>query len=229
MHTPLRNKRTTGFKRYCASLILFAVISSSLAIAQVKIDVKTSLKHKEEARLAKAGLVAYLKQSEWAEVVNFGEQYAVWIENYHYKIRGNDIRFELDLELRTKVEIGSGKLLKTSHVVDTVDMAEVAELKTFEARELNRIVAKQLTKSGKLKGLTSALGTAASTQGVPGVSAVLETGLKYFGLDLNAEYTADEAIIGMVLGSTLIVELRSMIDEIENVDKNSDKEPGEED
>jgi hypothetical protein len=106
----------------------------------------------------------------------------------------------------------------------TEELGDVTEFSNT-TQQMNRIVEKQLIKSGKLKPLVSAVGTVTTAAtSVPGVSTILEKGLKLFGIDLNAEYTADDAIIGMVLGSTLIAELKTMIDEIEEVENESDNE-----
>ena len=189
-------------------------VNADTARPPIKIDIKTALAVKEKSKLAKAGLIAYLKQSDWAKVVNFGEDYAVWLEKFQRRLRGNTILFQLDLELRTRADIGIGKLIITRHVADTVDLSEVAELRTFEERELCRLVEKKLASRGKLKSLVPTVVGAVTGLVLPGPGTLIQGGLKHLGSELDKEYTADEAIEGMVVGATLITELKAMLDAV---------------
>ncbi len=184
------------------------------ASVPIKLDIKTALAVKEKSKLAKAGLIAYLKQSDWAEVVNFGEKYSVWIENFRRKLRGNTIQFQLDLELRTQADLGIGRLLVTRHIADTVDLSESAELRTFEEREVYRLVEKKLASRGKLKSLVPTVVGAVAGVALPGPGTLIQNGLKYLGPELEGKYTADEAVEGMVIGATLVTELKAMLDTV---------------
>lgn len=180
----------------------------------VKLDIKTGIGDKEKSKLAKAGLIAYLKQSDWAEVVNFGETYAVWIENFQRKLRGNSILFQLDLELRTRADIGPGKLLMTRHIADTVDMSEMTDLKTFQDRELYRLIEKKITSRFSLKSLVPTVVGAAAKVGLPGPGALVQGGLSHFGAAMERQCTSDEAVEGMVLGATLVTHTKVMLNEV---------------
>lgn len=193
--------------------------NADTARAPIKLDIKTALAVKEKSKLAKAGLIAYLKQSDWAKVVNFGEDYSVWIENFRRKLRGNTIQFQLDLELRTQADIGIGKLIVTSHIADTVDLSGVAELKTFEERELYRLIEKKLASRGKLKSLVPTVVGAVAGVALPGPGTLIQNGLKYLGPELEGKYTADEAVEGMVVGATLVTELKAMLDAAQTLKK----------
>lgn len=184
---------------------LLACISAS----QLKIDLKTPLEDKEKLKLAKAGLGAFLRQAEWAHVVNVGEDYSVWIKNLKRKFKGNVLHFELDLEIKTAADLTSGKLISSRHIKDSVDLAAAAELKTFENREMNKLVEEQLKKNNKLKPVTAVIGAATS---LPVAGGIVENGLKYFGVDLESDYTPDQAIEGMTLGAVMMIHLKEMID-----------------
>jgi hypothetical protein len=180
----------------------------------VKLDVKTGLGDKEKSKLAKAGLIAYLKQTDWAEVVNLGETYALWIENCRQKLRGNSILFELDLELRSRADIGPGRLLATRHIADTVDMSDLTDLKTFQERELFRLIEKKLSKRISLKSLISIVGGAAARVAIPGPGTLIQGGLNNFSKALEKQCTADEAVEGMVIGAVLVTQTKGMLNDV---------------
>lgn len=180
------------------------------AFSQIKIDIKTPMEDKEKLRLAKAGLGAYLRQAEWAEVVNFGEEYSVWIKDLKRKFKGNILYFDVKLELRTRADLGVGDLVSERTIRDTIDLGAIASNTTFEEREVLVLVGQQLQKNNKYKPLPMVLG---SVTHVPLAGPVLEQGLKYLGVDLESNFTPDQAVEAMVLGAVLISNLKDMIDE----------------
>ena len=190
--------------------LLYAIsLLACISTAQLKIDLKTPLEDKEKLKLAKAGLGAFLRQAEWAQVVNVGEDYSVWIKNLKRRFKGNILHFELDLEVKTAADLTSGKLLSARHIRDSVDLSVVAELKTFEKREMNKLVEEQLKKNNKFKPVTAVIGTATS---LPVAGGIVEQGLKYLGVDLESGYTPDQAVEGMTLGAVMMIHLKEMID-----------------
>ncbi len=190
--------------------LLYAIsLLACISTAQLKIDLKTPLEDKEKLKLAKAGLGAFLRQAEWAQVVNVGEDYSVWIKNLKRKFKGNVLHFELDLEVKTAADLTSGKLLSARHIRDSVDLSVVAELKTFEKREMHKLVEEQLSKNNKFKPVTAVIGTATS---LPVAGGIVEQGLKYLGVDLESGYTPDQAVEGMTLGAVMMIHLKEMID-----------------
>lgn len=197
---------------FIAAFYLIQIASS----AQIKIDVKTPQEDKEKLRFAKAGLGAYLRQAEWAEVVNIGEDYSVWIKNLKRRFVGNVLHFTVTLEVRTTADIGSGKLLSGRTITDTIDLSSLGSKTTFEEREIIGHVEEQIQKNNKYKPLPLVLGTAT---GVPIAGPIVEKGLKYIGVDLEAEVTPDQAIESMVLGAVLIVNLKEMLDELQQLEQ----------
>jgi hypothetical protein len=175
----------------------------------VTIDVKTPMRDKEQLKLAKAGLVGYLRQVDWATIVNFGEDYAAVIQNLRRRLKGDSLIFSVEIELRTAVDLGSGTLLEKRTIRDTVDLSPLSRGRTFEEREVRLLVEEEVFKNSKYKPIEVALST---VSGVPIAGAVIAQGLKYVGVELNAKLTADEAVEAMVLGAGLFVNLKDMID-----------------
>lgn len=190
-------------------LCLAIFLAASFSAAQLKIDLKTPVEDKDKLKLAKAGLGAFLRQAEWASVVNVGEDYSVWVKNIKRRFKGNVLHFELDLEIRTAADLTSGKLVSARHLKDSVDLSVAAELKTFEAREMNKLVEEQLTKNNKYKPVSAVVGTVSS---VPVAGGLVEKGLEYLGVDLESKFTPDQAIEGMTLGAVMMIQLKEMID-----------------
>ena len=187
------------------AIFLLACVST----AQLKIDLKTPVEDKEKLKLAKAGLGAFLRQADWAHVVNVGEDYSVWVKNLKRRFKGNILHFELDLEIKTAADLTSGKPVSARHIKDSVDLAAAAELKTFEAREMNKLVEEQLKKNNKYKPVSAVVGTVTN---VPVAGGIVEKGLEYFGVDLESKFTPDQAIEGMTLGAVMMIHLKEMID-----------------
>lgn len=192
-----------------AGIFAAALLLTVGAAAQIKIDLKTPVNDKEKLKLAKAGLGAYLRQVEWAKVVNVGEDYSVWVKNLKRRFKGNVLHFEVDLELKTAADLGSGKPVSARHMKDSVDLSEATNLKTFEEREMSDLVAKQLTKNNKFNPVSTIIGTATN---VPLVGTVVQKGLEYLGVELESKFTPGQAIEAMTLGAVLIVTLKEMID-----------------
>jgi hypothetical protein len=191
--------------------LVFGLFAFALVQAQTKIDIKTPVEDKDKLKLAKAGLAAYLQQADWASIVNFGEDYSVWIKNLKRRFKGNVLMFEVDLELKTTADISTGTLISARHLKDTLDLTEAANLKTFESREAYELVEKQLTKNNKYKPITAVVGTATN---VPIAGTVVQQGLKFLGVDVETQYRPDQAIEAMVLGAILVTNLKEMLDAV---------------
>jgi len=196
-------------------LIAFCLIAPA-ALCQYKIDLKTPAGDKEKLRLAKAGLGSYLRQAEWAKVVNFGEDYSVWIKDLKRKFQGNVLHFDVTLEIRTTADIGSGDLLSARTIRDTIDLTEIGTKTTFEEREIIIQVEKQLQKNNKYKPLPVVLGV---VTGIPFAGPILQKGLKFLGVDLQAAVSPDQAVESMILGAVLISNLKEMIDQLPPLEK----------
>ena len=199
-------KTKTALKIVLTAGVIFWTVE-----AQTKIDVKTPTAEKDKLKIVKAGLKAYLDQSDWAKVVNLNEDYSVVLRNYARKVKGNLVAFSLDLELRTGSVLGSGKLISAKHFEDTLDLSEAARLQTVEEREMEHFVSEQLTKNQKYK---VGLDAAGALTGVPFASVLVEKGLKLFGVELQGKYRVDQAVEGMVMGVLLMGELKPMIEGI---------------
>ena len=181
----------------------------------IKIDVKTAWDEKDKLKLVKAGLKTYLKQSEWAELVNLNADYAVWLTKLRRKVHGNTIFIELNIELKTPSTLGTGILLEQRHVKDTLDLEEVVGLSTIEEREIYQLIMKQLAKREMPKTLVLAVGGAVAAVTLPGVGTLVKNGLAQLGTELEAKYRADQAVEAMVVGAVLITEVKDMVDSVQ--------------
>jgi len=188
----------------CISLPLCAI---NLAGAQVKLDIKTPLEQKPQERVVKAGLIAYLKQSEWARVVKIGEDFSVWILNYQRRLKGDTLMYNLELEVRTAAMITRGKLIATRHISDTVDLAWSESHDTFEGRDIEQSIERKLKMNGNVLTSLPAL------LGFPHLAliSIIHNGLKNFGDDLKSTYVLDQAVEGMVVGAKLMKEVKEML------------------
>ncbi len=183
--------------------ILFSALT--LSAQQVKLDVKTGLGDKSRLKVVKAGLIAFLKQSTWAKVVEFGEDYSLWITNYQAVPKGNQMKVDIDLELRSPAMMSKGKLIESIHVSSNLDFTEIRSGKlTFEQEKMFAAVEKQLKTSGNIKELTVGLATTASNAYAPGSGTMGKNFLEFFGADLGGKYSNTDALEGLFVGSAIL-------------------------
>ncbi len=96
------------------SILLFPLQSS--AFQKTYFDVKTKFSEKTDLTVAKNSAIIILRQSDWAGVKEYGEDYSLWLRNYEKRKSGDRITVSLDVEIRTPALVRSGKLLKSSRV-----------------------------------------------------------------------------------------------------------------
>lgn len=107
-------------KRIC----LIAILSFNFAHAQYLLDVKTSLQEKCDLVLPKAALIANLNMSSWAKVVEFGEQYSIWLTNYETASNEEHTIMELriTIEIRKPSATFRNELLRTIEIDEVIDI-----------------------------------------------------------------------------------------------------------
>ena len=65
-----------------------------------KLDIKTEFKDNSNFKHIKDGLIDLIEADAWGEIVEFGEDYAVWIENYsRYSIDSNIKKITFNLSI----------------------------------------------------------------------------------------------------------------------------------
>lgn len=68
-----------------------------------KLDIKTEFKDNSNFKHIKDGLIDLIEADAWGEIVEFGEDYAVWIENYsRYSIDSNIKKITFNLSITKK-------------------------------------------------------------------------------------------------------------------------------
>jgi hypothetical protein len=200
-------------KYYSIFIITLFCLMVIDAHAVLKLDIKTKMGDKRAFQVAKAGLIAYIKQNgDWAKVVEIKEDYSVWIKNFNKKFSKDSLIISLDLELHTPAMFTEGKLISKVHIIDTIDLANVSKDNTMEDKEMYSLVEKQLQKSGSLQAIAFKLSEGATNVMTAGIAGTfIKNGLSLFGIDMNGDYRADEALMGMAIGSKLFLSLKEML------------------
>jgi len=106
-------------KRYLSLIIfLLLLINFGNIFPQGKIffDVKTKFSEKAELTHIKNALEYRLLNSDWANVTEFGEEFALWLVNYHKTQDDNVSTTELDIEIRKPSLFSEGKLVDEEHI-----------------------------------------------------------------------------------------------------------------
>lgn len=96
--------------------LLGVVHLSAFAQAPPALDVKTAVTQKADFGPAEVGTTVCLANVEWAQVQEFGADYSLWLKNYERIKEGQDVRIEMDVQLRTAATLRSGSRLAERHV-----------------------------------------------------------------------------------------------------------------
>ncbi|GEM_PF-6102234 len=89
---------------------------------QIKFDIKTKVSDKIAMVIFKEGVKLALDKSLWAKVVEFREDYSLWIDEAAYEENNDTIIYFVDFELRTPAFFGHGKHIKSFQLTDTIPM-----------------------------------------------------------------------------------------------------------
>ena len=90
-------------------------------INNYKFDVKTKFSEKMDVTGAKNGLISYIENAEWCDVVYTKEDYSIWIKNTKRITKDNNVTVTFDLELRTPAFLTEGDLIKSKTMTITYD------------------------------------------------------------------------------------------------------------
>jgi hypothetical protein len=96
-----------------------AAAYSAHAQEKLKLDVKTKLLEKPGVTAIKNGTVLLVMQSEWAEISEFNEDYALWLRNPKRETHGDSVTLTLDMELRSPSLFSEGDLLDSERITVT--------------------------------------------------------------------------------------------------------------
>lgn len=109
-----------NFRLLISTLLLSTIVFTS-SYSQIKFDVKTLMDEKIQLKFVKLAVINYLQNSDWAKVVEFGENYSLWLTNLQRVNFGDSIKSEFDIQLRTPALISHGKHIMTKHISVTYD------------------------------------------------------------------------------------------------------------
>lgn len=144
--------------------LLFFLAFPAHAQEPVAIDVKTAATAKADVAPAEVGTTVCLVQSEWATVREVGEDYSLWLKRYERIKEGQDVRVEMDVELRTPAMIRSGSLI-AERPVSAVLPGPGEEPSPSLRKRLDDFEAFRKALTGKLADAADAVRTEAMTLG----------------------------------------------------------------
>lgn len=136
-------------RRAILSVLLFSLIAllphPPSAAGQYDLDVKTRFEEMARLRSVKQGVKAILEDQAWASVVEFGEDYSLWLTDLDRRHRGEYLHVDLTVALRTPAMLGTGEHIDAERVQlryhweqmrsraqDLPDLESVAESKAEE-------------------------------------------------------------------------------------------------
>jgi hypothetical protein len=174
----------------------------------VKLDVKTTVAEKRALGIAKAGLIAALKNSNWAQVVEFGEDRAVWLKRLERSQSGTVVTLSVDLEIREPRAIGEGRLVSSRRVTASYDTAFANGLTDAERRARLDLESERMMQA-------LAVGLAAGTMRlvIPEVGnrLLIKRVTDNVAADLERPPTIEEVVESMAVGASTLQALRAML------------------
>jgi hypothetical protein len=107
-------------RRSVLSSLLFSLIALLLsppaAAAQYDLDVKTRSEEMVRLQTVKQGMKLTLEDQPWASVVEFGEDYSLWLTDLERDHRGDVVHVDLNVFLRTPAMLGTGEHVDATRV-----------------------------------------------------------------------------------------------------------------
>lgn len=200
--------------RRCArALLIIGLFVLQLAPATtsraVDVDVKTKWKEKRELMASKAGLIAYINASRWGRVVEFGEDYAVWILDYRRHVGRGQVAVEMTLELhrptaawRKQSNYLTGQRVRVSFPYGAAARGD---------RAMREAVLAQLKKAYDLKKLAWMLGTTVVELKRGVLATVISFLLQVAKSQSKLTPTTTEVHEGLIAGAKLFYLLERMV------------------
>jgi hypothetical protein len=216
MQNGVRNLVRSGVAliKFCEKSILIVLVlvlfaHTAVFAQRIAFDVKTSFGEKGQLKTAKAGCIAFLKESSWAAVKEMGEDYSLWITNYSRELKGDNIEFKIMLELRTKAMFGRGKIVQSFAVQDDINVTDIRQGKiSAEHEKMISVVQTQMAKAGDIKSLFMNLAEKGSNVFAPGAGSAGRAVLTSFGAEADSKITNTDALEGLFVGAKVAQELR---------------------
>ncbi|TAL69043.1 MAG: hypothetical protein EPN82_08105 [Bacteroidetes bacterium] len=172
-------------------------------VGYYKFDVKTDIIEKAANAGAKAGLKANIENCGWAEVVETGEDYSLWIDAATRDKNKGIVHLEFNFELRTATFMGVGDLIKIKHF--TLDYDPEADWENVtsipDAKALTSWCQKEIEKLKKNGLIDFAFGGALDKASK--VTTILNKVLGYLDPTDSAEKQAEAVLVGTLCYSQL--------------------------
>jgi hypothetical protein len=104
--------------RAYTTLVLGLSLLTNPLHAQDKVyfDIKTSLEEKRAMLPVELGTTLVLSQSDWAGVLELGEDFCIYLKNYRRKVTRNTIYVAVDIELCKPGTLKAGQLLDSHEI-----------------------------------------------------------------------------------------------------------------
>ena len=114
-----------SLKQICLiSITIFLQFQIGICQQKVMFDIKTKQFEKFDFIPIKIATTIILLNSDWAGVIEVGEDYSLWLKNYQRKQVDEEIIISFDVEIRTPAMLRSGSLLTTGKVDYSFNAAE---------------------------------------------------------------------------------------------------------
>lgn len=186
-------------------IIMISFLFCPPSYSQTSFDVKTSMKEKIQLRFIKIATITNLKNSNWARIVEFGEDYSLWLTNLERYDLGDSIKSEFNIELRTPSMINRGKLLQIRHISVIYDTSGIAQVNENDGASVTNLLVQSL-QSTKIYADVVRL----FTSSIPFIETILQNFVSDFMTEFNRPPTPLEQLEANLLAAKVVVELYDM-------------------
>lgn len=184
--------------------VLFLLFSSN-QFAQILFDVKTTMQEKQQLHVIKIAVINALKQSNWANVVEYREDYSLWLTNLHRYNNYNSFRTEIDLDLRTPAMLTTGKHITGLRVSVTFDTIEISNIPVSSDTLMTSFLIQGLRNSGELTEFTALL-----SGGNPILAYLVSSFINDVFREMKRQPTPMESYEANLLAAKAVIELKKL-------------------
>jgi hypothetical protein len=186
--------------------LLIIIILFSSSYPQIKFDVKTLMDEKIQLRFIKLAVINNLKNSNWAKIVEFGEDYSLWLTDLERYDLGDSIKSEFIIELRTPSMINRGKLLQIKHISVTYDTSGIYQVNENDDTLITNLLVQSLQSTKIYTDVIKLF-----TSSMPFIETIIQNFISDFIKEFNRVPTPLEQLEANLLATKVVVELYGMI------------------
>ena len=199
------------------SIIVFLLPFSgtiNLAFAEIMFDVKTPILEKANLKTIKQGVTSSINSTSWGKTTEFGEDYALWLDNLSRIKNENKITVKLTVELRKPAMFGRGNLLSKKEVMIAYSEDIIKGAASKDLNELYRLIHEELNFTGTtqqiLNSARESTVVVASNQ-LPGSEIFFGKLVGSLNNELNRKPTPSETWEATILGAKILLLLDNML------------------